>query len=71
MAMTSLWPRSGKQEQATEIPSLHPVCRPDKSVRCGPDLGHRNSLIWAMCPNKSRLNYMFIYFLVNNLNKMY
>ncbi len=38
----SLWPKFGKQERNTQVPSFHAVCGPDESVRCGPDLGLGN-----------------------------
>jgi len=49
IVMAYLWPRSGKQEWATQGPSFHAACGPDPhptSTRCGPDLGRNNVAMW-------------------------
>ncbi len=51
LASACLWPKSGKQERITQVPSFHAVCGPDESVRCGPDLGLRNFAIWVKHSN--------------------
>jgi len=46
-----LWPRSGKQEWATQAPSVIAACGPDlhaTSARCGPDLGRNNVAMWVV-----------------------
>ncbi|CAM4466038.1 unnamed protein product [Leuciscus chuanchicus] len=49
--MACLWPRSGKQEWATQGPSFHAACGPDPhstSARCGPYPGRNNVAIWGV-----------------------
>ena len=49
IAMACLWPRSGKQEWATQGPSFHAACGPDPhstSARYGPDPGRNNVATW-------------------------
>ncbi len=39
LSLAYLWPKFDKQKRTAQVPSFHAVCGPDKSVRCGPDLG--------------------------------
>jgi len=41
IAMACLWPKSGKQEWATQGPSFH-------TARCRPDLGRQNVAMWVV-----------------------
>ncbi|CAM4686313.1 unnamed protein product [Leuciscus chuanchicus] len=57
--MGCLWPRSGKQEWPTQVPSFHATCGPDPhstSARCGPDLGRNNVAIKLTSGFKSQFN---------------
>ncbi len=49
--MACFWPRSGKQERSTQVPSFHATCGPDHHstcARCVPDLGRQYVAIWVV-----------------------
>jgi len=63
IAMACFWPRSGKQEWATQALSVIAACGPDlhaKSARCGPNLCRNNVAMWdcLYCSSDAMLGHL-------------